>query len=144
MSRTVIHIEEVDIDHDIEHVWALASAFGAIAAWMPAIKWCTVQGEGLGAVRTVMSFGSTVDEKLEVLDHQEFVWSYRIVDPVVLPMKGGFGTWKLQSAGENNTKVKWIADAEQVDADGVATIQPIFAPFMKESLAGLKKALDKV
>ena len=111
---------------------------------MPSIKWCTVQGEGVGSVRTVMSFGGTVDERLEVLDHKNFVWSYRIMDPHALPMKGGFGTWKLQSVGENKTKATWIADAEEVDDDGMATIQPIFAPFMKESLTGLKKALAKV
>jgi hypothetical protein len=143
MSRTVIHVEKIDIDHSIEQVWALAAAFGAIVSWMPAIQWCTLQGDGVGSVRTVISFGSTVDEKLEVLDHENFTWSYRILDPHALPMKGGFGTWKLENIAENKTNVTWIADAEDVDSDGVEVIQPIFEPFMKDCLAGLKRALAK-
>lgn len=142
MSRTVIHIETVIFDHPVEHVWSLASSFGAIKSWMPSIKWCTAEGQTVGSVRTLMSLAGIAKEKLEVLDNQAHVISYRILDPVALPMKGGFGTWKLESSGEDKTKVTWIADAEEIDAQGVATIKPIYEVFMKESIDGLKKALE--
>jgi hypothetical protein len=47
----------------------------------------------------------------------------------------------LESKGENSTLITWIADAEEVDAQGVAKIQPLYELFMKECFDGLKKAL---
>lgn len=144
MARHFIHKEEIIIDLPIEQVWSLVSAFGALVAWMPSIKWCTMEGQGeIGSVRTVMSLAGEAKEKLEVCDHAKHEFSYRIMDPLPLPAKGGFGNWKLQYINEDKTKVVWVADAEEVSPEGVAVIQPLYEPFMKESLAGLEKVLMK-
>ncbi|EXJ63304.1 uncharacterized protein A1O5_11625 [Cladophialophora psammophila CBS 110553] len=142
MARTVIRIEEDILDHPVEQVWSLVSSFGAIQAWMRSIKWCTISGQGVGTVRTVMSMAGVQEEILEVLDNDAHCISYRIKDNPFLPMKGGFGNWKLESIGGGKTKVTWIADAEEINTDGVAAIAPIYEGFMKESIAGLKKALS--
>lgn len=144
MARRVINTESVTINLPVEQVWSLASSFGGIKAWMPSIKWLTIEGEGMGAVRTVMSLAGIAHEKLEVLDNKNHYISYRILDPIPLPVKGGFGSWKLESIGEEKekTKVTWVADAEEIDDEGVAFIKPIYAGFMKESLAGFCKALS--
>lgn len=109
---------------------------------MPSVKGVTIKGEGVGAVRTVNSMAGSVDEKLEILDPVNHVISYRIVDPTPLPAKGGFGTWKLKSIGEDKTEVTWIADAEEIDDAGVAVMKPIYEGFMADSFAGLVKALS--
>ncbi|OQV00132.1 hypothetical protein CLAIMM_05670 [Cladophialophora immunda] len=142
MARTVIRVEEDIFDHPVEHVWSLLSSFGAIQAWMPSIQWCTINGQGVGTVRTIMSMAGVQQETLEVLDNDTHYISYRIKDSPVLPMKGGFGNWKLESAGEGKTKVTWIADAEEISPTGIAEMVPIYEGFMKESMAGLKKALS--
>lgn len=142
MGRREIHTVQEIINVPIEQVWSLASSFGAIKAWMPSIKSVTIEGNGVGAVRTVGSMAGLVQEKLEVLDPSNHVISYRIVDPTPLPAKGGFGTWKLESIGENKTKVTWIADAEEIDDAGIAFIKPIYEGFMADSLAGFVKALS--
>lgn len=141
--RTRIHVEQVVWDLPIEQVWSLVSSFGSIKAWMPSIRWCTIDGHGVGATRTVMAFVGVAHETLEVLDDKEHHISYRIQDwnPSPLPAKGGFGTWKLESKGENSTQITWIADAEQVEVESIPEIQKVYEPFMKECLAGLKKAL---
>ena len=142
MARREIHIEEEIVNIPIEQVWSLASSFGAVKAWMPSIKWASIEGDGVGAVRTLMSMAGVAKERLEIFDHKNHVISYRILDPIPLPAKGGYGTWRLESLGEEKTKITWIADAEEVDDDGVAFIKPLYQGFMKESLAGLVKALS--
>lgn len=142
MGRTLIRTEEDIFDLPPEYVWSLLSSFGAITAWMPSIKWTKINGDGVGSVRTVMSIAGEQQETLEVLDHDKHYISYRIKDSPVLPMKGGFGNWKLESVGQDKTKVTWIADAEEISPESVAVIAPLYEGFMKESMAGLKQALS--
>lgn len=146
MSRTVIHIEKAELDHPVEHVWSLVSSFGAIKAWMPAVKWCMTDGHNVGSVRTVCSLAGEAKEKLEVLDDESHTISYRVLDPIALPMTGSRGTWKLErcsGSGEDKerTNLTWIADAETVDPEGLATLQLLCEGFMKNCLSGLKNAL---
>lgn len=142
MGRREIHVEERIIDAPLEQVWSLASSFGALKAWMPSIKWGTIEGDGVGAVRTLMTIAGVAKERLEILDQKNHVISYRILDPIALPAKGGYGTWKLESLGEEKTKVTWTADAEEVDDEGVAFIKPLYQGFMSDSLAALAKSLS--
>ncbi|KIW90819.1 uncharacterized protein Z519_08602 [Cladophialophora bantiana CBS 173.52] len=141
-QRTKIHEERVVWDFPIEAVWSLVSSFGAIQAWMPSITYCAVDGHGVGATRTVIGLAGEVKETLEVLDDKEHFISYRINDPVPLPAKGGFGSWKLESKGENKTSIAWTADAEEVAVEAIPELQKVYEPFMKDCLAGLKKALS--
>lgn len=142
MGRKEIHVEGKIVDIPIEQVWSLASSFGSLKAWMPSIKWSTLEGDGVGAVRTLMSMAGVAKERLEILDQKNHVISYRILDPIPLPAKGGYGTWRLESLGEEKTKITWTADAEEVDDEGVAFIKPLYQGFMQDSLAGLEKALS--
>lgn len=141
MGRTVIRTEEDVFDLPVEHVWSLLASFGAIKAWMPSIKWCEISGHGIGSTRTVMSMAGVAEEKLEVLDDETHSISYHIKDIPALPIKGGYGSWKLESLAENKTKVTWHAEAEEISPEAVAQIAPMYEGFMKESIAGLKKAL---
>jgi hypothetical protein len=141
MARKEIHVEEEILNFPIEQVWSLAASFGAVKTWMP-VDWATVQGDGVGAVRTVSVQGGVAKEQLEVSDHEKYVIIYRMLDPIPLPAKGAYGTWKLQSLSEHKTKFTWIAGAEEVDEDGVAFIKPIYQGWIKASLEGFVKALS--
>lgn len=142
MARTVIHTETDTFDHPIDHVWSLLTSFGAIQAWMPSIKWCTINGRGIGSTRTQMSMVGVTQEVLDVLDDANYAYGYHIVDVPGLPVKGGYGRWKLSSLEENKTKVSWYAEAEEVTAEAISQTEPMYEAFMKESLAGLKRALQ--
>lgn len=141
-KRTIIHKEQVTWDIPLEAVWSLVSSFGAIQAWMPSINYCAVDGYGIGATRTVVGLAGEVKETLEVLNDKEHVIIYRIQDPVPLPVKGGFGSWKLERKGENQTQVTWRAEAEDITPEALPEVQKIYEPFMKECLVGLEKALS--
>lgn len=141
-QRTKIHQDELTLNIPIDQAWSLVSAFGAIQTWMPSIKWVTVDGEGIGATRTVSGLAGEVQEQLESLDSKAYSLAYRILDPVPLPLKGGFGNWKLEKLGERSTRIIWTADAEDIEPDAVPKVKEIYQPFMKESLAGLGKCLS--
>lgn len=141
MAGRTIHIEEDIVNLPIERVWSLASSFGALKTWMPGVKWVTIEGDGVGAIRTVMLGSGPVREQLEVSDHKNYTILYRMLDPIPLPAKKAYGAWKMESLGEDKTKITWTAGAEEVDDESVAFIKPIYQGFLKESLASFVKVL---
>lgn len=143
MTRTLIYQEVDTIPSPIGHVWAILQGFGGIKAWLPTIDSCEVEGEGIGAVRTVVSGGNPVKERLEVYDPDKHTVSYRLLDPTGLPMEGGYGTVSLAEEGEKSTKIIWTSDAEKIDEQGIQTIRPIFEVFIKKSIGGLKEVLAR-
>lgn len=143
MARTLIVKTVEDIPSPIEDVWAILQAFGAIKTWMPTIESCKVEGEGVGAVRTVSTGGNSIQEKLEVFDHKKHLVSYRLVDPTGMPMKGGFGTVSLTADGDNNTKITWVSDAEEVEGSNIQIIARVFESFIKKSIRGLTEVLGR-
>lgn len=141
MSRTLINDETTVFDHPIEHVWTLVSNFGAIKAWMPYIRWCQSDGTTIGSVRTILSFTGEVRERLEILDHDKHILSYRMLGSPGLPMQGMFGTWKMEESGSPQTLVTWIADAEEIDEKHIPLIKTLLHGTMIDAFNGLKKAL---
>lgn len=108
---------------------------------MPSVKWVTVKGLGVGAVRIVMSMAGEAEETLEIFEPEAYRMAYRIKDMAAIPAKGCYGTWVLESAGDDKTKVKWNAEAEEITPEATAQLDPFYASFMKECLQGLEKAL---
>ncbi|KAL2061479.1 hypothetical protein VTL71DRAFT_6856 [Oculimacula yallundae] len=145
MARTLITEVSDTIPHPIEEVWSLASAFGSIKSWMPSIESCVVDGKDIGAIRTVITHGSSipVKEQLAIWDHDHYTISYRLLDPIPLPMRGGFGTVSLKSLDSGTTKVTWRSDAEDVSEEGIRDVGPIFAVFIKDCLTELKQVLGR-
>ncbi|KAJ9643329.1 hypothetical protein H2204_002225 [Knufia peltigerae] len=143
--RTKVLEKQVTWETPIEQIWALLSSFGALKAWMP-IKSCTVDGHGIGTVRTVMAGGvaasaSRAYETLEVLDQEQHLISYKV------EFEGGqvptlYGNWKLESRGEGSTTVTWWIDSKEATEDAIPAIAATFEPFVLEALRGLKKALS--
>ena len=42
-----------ELDHPIETVWARIGAFGGLEDWADGVTACSVEGEGVGTVRTL-------------------------------------------------------------------------------------------
>jgi len=142
MARTLLHQEVDTIPSPIGQVWAILQGFGAIKGWMPTIDSCDVEGEGIGAIRTVLLGGQTFKERLEIYDPEKHTVSYRLLEAAGLPMEGGYGTVTLEPNGDS-TKITWSADAEKVDEEGVQLIGGIFGPFIKSCIGGLKDVLAR-
>lgn len=139
--RTLICKDVKILDKPISHVWAILSGFGAIKTWMPSLQSCSVEGDGLGAIRTVYNNDNKMQEQLEVYDPKEHFISYRLLDPTDYPMEGCYGSVSLAAKGVNATELTWTATAEKVDEAGIAYVGALFAPFFVECIDAMRKIL---
>ncbi|KAH7110716.1 hypothetical protein EDB81DRAFT_831519 [Dactylonectria macrodidyma] len=142
MSRKTVHQEVESIKHDIDTVWNVVSDFPAVTTWIPSVSHCTVQGEGIGSIRTVTQAGMSFQEQLEFLDSSSHTISYRILDPTPFPMTGFHGTIHLERLSAGTTRLTWTADAESVDDEGMKVVGPVMDQFIKTSIAGLEANLS--
>jgi Polyketide cyclase / dehydrase and lipid transport len=96
-------------------VWDLVSDFGGVARWSIGPVSCTVDGVGVGAVRTVERGGRAVRERLERWDATEHSFSYSFVDDLPLPIQHLVATIALR--GGDVTDILWSARGEVTDDD---------------------------
>ncbi|MEN9727664.1 MAG: hypothetical protein RL434_2030 [Pseudomonadota bacterium] len=90
-------------------VFAALMDFGGVGKLLPdAIESCTVQGSGVGAVRTIKLKGAPgeVVERLEC-GHDETVFSYSIVAPSPLPVDHYHAVVILSDAAGGGCRVVW-------------------------------------
>ena len=131
-----------ELDHPIETVWARIAAFGGLEDWADGVSACSVEGSGVGAVRTVVRNGNSVRERLEAIDPIGHVLRYQILQPHRLPADAVHGNVILQSLGADRTEMVWRSDA----ADFTVPPEEIGArieAFYAASIEGLRGALGK-
>jgi hypothetical protein len=107
-SRITIHVTADDI-------WQVISDFGAAGQYLAGVVDCTVEGEGIGALRTLTSAdGSAIVERLETLDEDAHRLSYALLTET--PFRNCLTTMELRDLGQGQCEVTWAATFE---ADGL-------------------------
>ena len=96
-------------------VWGLVSDFGGVARWSVDPVNCTVDGAGVGAVRTVQRGNRTVRERLEHWDATDHSFSYSFVDDLPLPVEHVVATIAVR--GGDVSVINWSARGDVADAD---------------------------
>jgi uncharacterized protein YndB with AHSA1/START domain len=129
------------IDHPIDRVWAVAGRFGEVDRWIDGVTACTVEGEGIGAVRTVARGGGSVRERLDRLDPAAHEISYVILPPHPLPAANVRGTITLTAEGEGRTRVTWRSHATDFEVPP-NVLGARISEFYLASIAGLGRLLD--
>ena len=128
------------IEADADAVWALFRDFGGVDRFAQGIERCTVEGEGVGAVRTLaMPGGLELQERLEAFDDGGRTFQYAIIGASPLP------------ADEYLSTVRVSADGDGCRIDWSSTFQPRGAPeeqvrtivegIYKSGIAGIRKTL---
>jgi len=138
-SITYASVTEL-IEQPIDVVWPVIAAFGGVEHWVPGITACTVEGSGVGAVRTVVSNGNRVLERVEAIDHPSRFLRYRILPPHSVPVDDLHGNILLSVVDGTTTEMIWWSDATQfhVPQDVVgARIET----FYRRSIEGLRALL---
>jgi carbon monoxide dehydrogenase subunit G len=88
--------------------WDLLSDFGGIADMSPMIESCEVEGEGVGAVRTLGAAGGMkLQERLEAHDEAGMTFSYSIIGDNPLPFTDYLSTVTIEPAGEGACTIDW-------------------------------------
>lgn len=126
-----------------EAVWELVRGFGEIMKWSGgAIESVSVEGDGIGAVRTIgIAGGAQLQEKLEAYDDAKRSFSYSFVGKLLLPVDDYYATMTIIDTGANQCRVEWGSTftpngVDEEQARGM--VEGIY----KNGIAGIKNALS--
>jgi Polyketide cyclase / dehydrase and lipid transport len=122
-----------------DEVWKLIRDFNGLPVFISAIKNSTMEGAGIGAVRTlsVDGGGPPIKERLEKLDDQAKTLSYSIVTSP-LPVQDYFSTVEIKELGPGECEVKWYSTFQPngvSEAEAVKIIEGVYSG----AFEGLKK-----
>ena len=139
MSEVLVK-EEINASADA--VWDLVSDFGGVLKWSSVIESCDVEGDGIGAVRTLrMAGGPAIVERLESLDDATKTFSYVIVEGP-LPVSDYLASLKVSDRGADRCEVEWGSSFEPAgvpEEQAVGIIRGVYEGGIK----GIRKALEK-
>lgn len=122
-----------------DRVWELFRDFGGVKRFTPQIESCTLDGEGVGAVRTItMPGGVRLQERLEAFDDAARTLRYSIVDGPV-PLGDYLSTIRVSEDGEG-CSIDW---SSQFEPKGVSEEQArsIVEGIYRGGIAGVRKHL---
>jgi hypothetical protein len=103
------------INISADALWQVISDFGAAGEYFSGVVACKVKGEGVGALRTLTSVdGSTIIERLEVLDGDDRQLSYALLTDT--PFQNCLTTMEVHELGPSRAELGWLATFQ---ADGI-------------------------
>jgi carbon monoxide dehydrogenase subunit G len=106
---------KISIDVPADAIWQVISDFGAASQYLAGVVNCKVEGEGVGARRTLTSAdGSTIVERLETLDGVARRLSYALLTDT--PFRNCLTTMMVRALGQSRAELEWSATFE---ADGL-------------------------
>ena len=104
ISTIIIHVPA-------DTIWQVISDFGAAGQYLAGVVDCTVEGEGVGSLRTLTSAdGSTIVERLETLDAASQRLSYALLTDT--PFGNCLTTMAVRDLGPNQAELAWSATFE--------------------------------
>ena len=102
-------------------VWRLIGDFGAACRYLAGVVNCTVESEGVGALRTsTYADGTTIVERLEALDDIAHRLSYALLTDT--PFRNCLTTMALRDLGPSQAELAWSAT---FDADGLPASEAV-------------------
>lgn len=122
-------------------VWERIRDFGGIASWMAGVEKCEVEGEGVGAVRSVTMGPMEVVERLESLDDGGRSLCYSLQQGR-LPVENYLGTIRVTENGPASCRVDWSARYDVLEGAGEGDIEAAVGGAYSGSLQALKQQLE--
>ncbi len=102
---------KITIHAPADAVWRVISDFGAAGRYLAGVVDCTVEGAGVGALRTLTSAdGSAIVERLERLDPASQRLSYALLTDT--PFSNCLTTMAVRDLGSNQAELTWSATFE--------------------------------
>ena len=129
------------VDAGADRVWELFRDFGGVTRFSAGIQSCTVEGEGVGAVRTITLPGDTkLHEQLTAHDDAGRSFSYAIVRESPLPVRDYLATFKLSELGPDRCRIEWGSSFELGGLSEDDT-RPMIEGIYTSGIASLKATL---
>jgi hypothetical protein len=123
-----------------DKVWQKIKDFGGLDSWAPAITNLSLQGAGVGAVRTLTyQDGSRVVERLESLNDAGRSLTYTILEST-LSVEGYIASLTVRDLGAAGCAVEWFST---FGAKGAAEqdVSRMLEVGYRKALSGLQKSL---
>jgi hypothetical protein len=128
------------INASAEAVWETISRFGGLEEFIPAVASCSLEGSGVGAMRSLaLQDGGMVHERLETLDEAARTLQYSITESP-LPFTDYLATMQVRDAGSGQCEIEWSSTFEPdgvSEAEAVEMLQGIY----RGGIEGLEKML---
>ena len=106
---------KIIVNAPADAIWQVIGDLHAACQYLARVVNCTVEGEGVGALRTLTSAdGSVVVERLEALDEVAHRLSYALLTDT--PFRNCLTTIALHDLGQGQAELGWSANFE---ADGL-------------------------
>jgi Polyketide cyclase / dehydrase and lipid transport len=124
----------------VEMAWAAIRRIGRLDVWFPIIATCKVEGDGVGAVRsmTIEGGGEIEDTIVEIDDHARRLVYLRPVSP--FPVTSYRGTVEVFRSYDGLAVVAWTIDFESGPADA-AGVAELVRGAIGDGLDGMEKDL---
>lgn len=106
-----IHVAKT-IDAPSDLVWTAIKNIDGLDRWFPIIESCSVEGEGVGAVRVLglVNGGVMKDRILEICDTERRLRYRRFESP--FPVDDYLGTVEVRDAPDRRSNLSWSVRAE--------------------------------
>jgi mxaD protein len=106
--------ESIEIDAPVARVWEAVRDFDGLDKWHPMFSSDVIRSGGnneVGTVRTmtVKDGGPSFDEELLSFDAPARKFTYRLIDPVPLPVSSYVGTLHVIEGRRGHTVVQWYS-----------------------------------
>ena len=133
-TRTVIIHAAADV------IWQVISDFGAAGQYLAGVVACTVEGQGVGARRTLTSAdGSAIVERLETLDAASHQLSYALLTDT--PFRNCLTTMTVRDVGRSQAELVWTATFQP---DGIPASEAVdlLESALTENCLALKQFME--
>ena len=126
-----------------QSVWELLRDFGGILRWnSKGIESVSVEGEGIGAVRTIgIPGGVELQERLEAYDEEGRSFSYSFFGKPVIPLENYYATMTVFEDGDAQCKIDWESTFEHPAMDAQAA-RELIEGIYNAGFAALKETVE--
>ena len=105
--------DSITINAPVEKVWNAVKDFDGLATWHPMFSAGVIKSGANnqpGSVRTMtVKDGPSFDEELLAYDEANRKFSYRLIDPVPLPVAEYTGTFQVVEVKRGTTAILWYS-----------------------------------
>lgn len=133
----------IRIKAPVEQIWEAISDFNGLPRFIDAISKSTMEGAGVGAVRTLTlkGGGPPIIERLELVNDKARSLTYSIVTSP-LPIMGYVSTMEVRDHGAGECEVLWHSTFQPVDVTETEA-KKVVEGFYLMGLEGLKKLFER-
>lgn len=124
------------INAPAQKVWAMVSEWGGTHKWIPGVGPVSVDGAGIGSIRSAdldpaTGFGGRISERLDAFDPKAMTFEYCVVGDSPIPIKNYVAKMSVTATASNSSEVtwssSWVASGDISESDLLAAFEGLYA-----------------